>query len=202
MRVKSCRRFTVSDAMVLVAATALALVGVRYYWPSWPPELGFRGAYRHTAKIIIYTNLMTIIKYNLYILSCPAAAWTSACLALCLRRPRPTLRHLTRQPGAVACAAAVVVLAIRLINFGSVVSILAVDGAYPWSGLSLLDMYIFDLQKIPSEIGSAVAAAWVVQAVGGRWRPEPGWIDRMGRVLGVFWVGTIPFAWFSIHLGG
>lgn len=36
--------------------------------------------------------------------------------------------------------------------------------------------------------GAAVIAAWVLLALSGRRRPEPGWIDPLGRTLGVMWV--------------
>jgi hypothetical protein len=33
-----------------------------------------------------------------------------------------------------------------------------------------------------------IFSAWFVLAVSGRWRPEPSWIDRSGRVLAVAWI--------------
>lgn len=38
------------------------------------------------------------------------------------------------------------------------------------------------------QVGLSVAVAWTVQVVIGSWRPEPDWIDRVGRVLGCLWV--------------
>ncbi len=38
--------------------------------------------------------------------------------------------------------------------------------------------------------GWGVAAAWIALAFNGRWRPERSWIDRLGRGLGVFWLGS------------
>jgi hypothetical protein len=101
----------------------------------------------------------------------------------------------------VAFMAAAIVLAIRLMNFGSVLSVLVIDGTYFWLGQIALDLDPESWRAIPSEIGCAVAAAWIVQATGGRWRSEPSWIDRMGRILGIYWIATIPFAWFSVHIG-
>jgi hypothetical protein len=47
-----------------------------------------------------------------------------------------------------------------------------------------------------SDAGGAVALAWLVAGAGGRWRPEPSWVDRAGRLLGVAWLiltlGTAP----------
>jgi hypothetical protein len=39
------------------------------------------------------------------------------------------------------------------------------------------------------ETGLAVAAAWMALLLTGRWRAEPSWIDRAGRILGVLWIG-------------
>jgi hypothetical protein len=33
-----------------------------------------------------------------------------------------------------------------------------------------------------------IISAWFVLAVSGRWRPEPSWIDRSGRVLAIAWI--------------
>jgi len=37
-------------------------------------------------------------------------------------------------------------------------------------------------------VAAAVAGAWLVLILAGRWRPGPSWIDRSGRVMGVLWV--------------
>jgi hypothetical protein len=39
-----------------------------------------------------------------------------------------------------------------------------------------------------SYTGWAVCAAWTVLWLAGVWRAERSWIDRTGRVLGVYWV--------------
>jgi hypothetical protein len=36
--------------------------------------------------------------------------------------------------------------------------------------------------------GFAVAICWATLALGGRWRAEPSWIDRLGRIVGVAWM--------------
>jgi len=41
---------------------------------------------------------------------------------------------------------------------------------------------------------SAVGSAWLILFVGGRWRAEPGWIDRFGRLLGAVWLVPIPLS--------
>jgi hypothetical protein len=38
------------------------------------------------------------------------------------------------------------------------------------------------------DTGLAIAALWVVLALGSRWRTSPEWIDRLGRLIGAGWV--------------
>ena len=196
---KSSRKFTVLDAMILVAATAAALALMRSQWPT---DLGIQDAYTDSTHALRLSNLLMVIRRHVYFASYMIAMWTLSCLILRLRQPRPALRLLTREPGMVACVAAMIVLAIRVINLGSVISVLAIDGVYSGAGLTVLDLCPDALISIPSEIGCAVTAAWIIQAISGRWRREPNWIDRVGRSMGAFWIATIPFSWFSVHWSG
>jgi hypothetical protein len=41
----------------------------------------------------------------------------------------------------------------------------------------------------PLPLAAAVAGTWLVLAFDRRWRPEPSWIDRMARCVGVYWLG-------------
>jgi hypothetical protein len=120
-------------------------------------------------------------------------------LAMRLRRPRPNLRSLSRQPGAVACAAAAAAMAAG----GIIVLTLMLcldeqnyvqdhpEAEYPWL-------------IVHSRISMAVPAAWFILAWSGRWRSEPSWIDRTGRVLGAYWIGLLIYHCYllSIHESG
>lgn len=98
--------------------------------------------------------------------------WSAATLAIRLRPPRPSLRRVFRQPGAASLVMALVVF-------------------FLWSNLILL-LYLksgaFDLAFATVPTGSAVVASWAVQWLSGAFRPEPGVIDRLGRLLGLAWV--------------
>ena len=41
--------------------------------------------------------------------------------------------------------------------------------------------------------GLAVTVAWTGLALSGRWQPEPNWLDRAGRLIGLAWVGLMIF---------
>jgi hypothetical protein len=60
--------------------------------------------------------------------------------------------------------------------------------AFSFSWISIVLTYHID------ECGFSVAVAWLTLTLGGRWRPEPSWIDRMGRVLGFYFIAIIPLA--------
>jgi hypothetical protein len=89
-------------------------------------------------------------------------------LVLRLKRPRPALRELLRQPGMVASLAIV---------FGSV-----------WVA-PYLDYFFFFFKShmlltTPTGVGGTVVVTWAILASGRRWQSEPGWIDRLGQSLG------------------
>jgi len=189
------RKFGLLDAMVLVLATATALAATRHWWPDYFDDFRPGGeAYKEN-----FVNLMYRVRYLLYSIAYFSASWTLACLVVRLRKPRPTVRLLTRQPGMVACSTAAIILSLRLVNLviTLIVHVLCVPADPVRGWLSWWFEDAGELPLIPSEMGCGVAAAWIIQAVGGRWRAEPSWIDRMGRILGMFWIGTVPFAWFS-----
>jgi hypothetical protein len=48
--------------------------------------------------------------------------------------------------------------------------------------------------------GLAVAGAWLLLALTGSWVTEPTWIDRWGRVLGVYWLFGIPLQLLSLFV--
>ena len=84
-----------------------------------------------------------------------------------------------RQPGFIATISTFIVLVLGVMPIaGSMVVMKWRD----WGeNLALL---------VQLAVGPAVAAAWMVQALAGRWRPERSWVDRLGRVLGAYWIAA------------
>jgi hypothetical protein len=109
-------------------------------------------------------------------------------LAMRLRRPRPNLRSLSRQPGAVACAAAAAAMAA-----GGIVVLSLLRPVDDWYFLQDHPEAEHPWQIVVSRVSMAVPAAWFILAWSGRWRSEPSWIDRMGRVLGAYWIGLLTY---------
>lgn len=117
-------------------------------------------------------------------------------LAMRLRRPRPNLRSLSRQPGAVACAAAAAATAA-----GGIIVLTMLLRGDDWRFLQDHPEASHPWQIVQSPVSIAVPSAWFMLAWSGRWRSEPTWIDRMGRVLGAYWIGLLTYHCYllSIH---
>jgi hypothetical protein len=201
------RRCTVLDVMVLVAATAIGLALVR--------------SYSLQAMSMDFTPIPSVPRLMLTIWACILAAfplpvlWSIALFALGLRPPRASLHRLVRQPGFVAAGAVTLVAAIRLAGF---LMLIARSLGNRSSTLGFFDGFILrDLFRGPVPVSAiydsayfaatafgtstAVAAAWLLLAVSGRWRSQPDWLDRLGRGLGIFWIATIPFTcWWDYHV--
>jgi hypothetical protein len=143
------RRFTLVDAMALLAATAVGLAlartagvyGTATYTNTfeWFPNLpGFvaevvtdsAGKAAGPTPLTLAERLELLIDQQSISPPFVVAAglpclvcWTATVLLLRLRAPRPRFRRLARQPGFVACFAAGVVLAVRAV--GALLSALA-----------------------------------------------------------------------------
>jgi hypothetical protein len=128
---------------------------------------------------------------------------TVAVVVLRFRRPRLTLRHLFRQPGAAGCAAASVVLMVELANgltnvldrFDLYRSIIKCQShvlswtfqfpRFPISGAA--GRLVCSLGERP---GLAVAGAYLALAVSGLWRRGSGSIENLSKVLAAFWLAA------------
>ncbi len=176
-----CRRFNIGDGMIATAAIAgvLAMGGdfLRtiprqvqvwwYYLSAWfgwwsPMRLGQMS--RRQLLIELTTNVLIFASNVLFAALLPA---TVATLAIRLRRPRPRFGVLVRQPGTSACIAAVVAL------------IVGIDVAFVSNWVVPLNLAV---------VGLAVAVTGLVLAMTGLRKPERGWIDRSGRLVGVGWI--------------
>lgn len=164
-----CRPFTVLDAMVLVAATAVGLAGCLHLY-------GLR-----------LPGCPSVLARELPMLT----SWTVALVGLRLRKPRPERRLMLSQPGAAACATVLLFLALTpvvgVLSWGIKALLSAYTPLQPrgwvWSGTLIL--------LGSGTCGAVVAGAWLVLAVSGLRRPEPGWLDRLGRIAGVCWVAHL-----------
>ncbi len=178
------RRFVLIDGMILVAATAVGFALLRVYQGSIAVDMDKSLLWQHH-----YWGRVDAAQPLLW-------SWTMAAVVLRLRRPRPEIRRLLRQPGAVACWVG------ALITVGMGALTLAVDViVHRIAGVdrelnrpAIKDFFLFS----PWVIGAAVASAWMILWLDRRWRAEPSWVDRLGRVLGVLWI-ALAVATYSLR---
>ncbi len=177
-----CRKFALADAMILVAGTTLPLASgsllgntIVLLFDSFPRVCVQAASHRNYA-FEQWPVFWAVVRFPLIQClwrACKVAqiylyAMTLIFFVLRLKRPRPAMRKLLRQPGTVACLAIV---------FGLV----CVSG--------YLDYFFFyfksHMHLTPFVgVGGTVAVAWVILSLSGTRQPEAGWIDRIGRFLG------------------
>ncbi len=181
-RSKPSRRFTVLDEMILVVLFAAGIVVTGAFWESDLRQFtSFRPAQLWGWEVLDWAPFFLLGLFPRYI-----ALAMPALFVMRLRRPRPSLRKLSRQPGCVACAAG--------------------SAALLAGGLLVLSWTLFredprmrleapSWPAVESYVAAAVLAAWAALLLGGRWRSEPTWIDRAGRVCGTYWVFVTLYRW-------
>jgi hypothetical protein len=188
------RRITLFDLMVLTAATALGLSLTQFGWLRKAA-----GAWIFAAPVVksggsgyaSKTWMLPIAERVVPLLPC-MAAWTAAFLVTRLRGPRPRRRRLVLQPGLVAAVAALSTLAFEsALLIGSA----SFDGRFRWAGPDRISDFVANaIVLLAHHAGWAVAVSWLTLGLIGHWRPEPSWVDRWGRLLGVTWIVIGPMA--------
>ena len=169
---ESPRNFTLFDAIVSVAAMGLALAFARthltYLWanlraiPIREPA-GWAGVWSY---LRIRTDVTrSIVMFTFTSLECFLLGGTPAFLIMRLRKPRPSLRRLVKQPGMVACEVWLL-------------------GMFLGICLTLVEDYRYLAPVAVISTACAIPVAWAILALRGRWEAEPSWIDRLGRGLG------------------
>lgn len=157
------RRFTIADIMIFVAAAAVGLMvqrSVRSELDSVSPRpLPFAAIQRWSTEA---TPLL---------MACSIAVLVSRALP-----PRPRSRLLFRQPGTIACLAAVT----RVVSneLFLLIKIMPIKHSITITNHVYIILYC----------GHSVALAWGVMALVGAWKPEASWIDRAGRCLGIIYI--------------
>jgi hypothetical protein len=186
------RKFGVYDAMLSIGGIALLLASgqhqflrllqqftglcntiAAYYGfipagPYGPPQFLMESMANYWSSVLWYS----VQASELLIL-----VMTPVFLLMRVRRPRPPIRALLRQPGTIAG------LAVTL-------GLIWVTG---WLHRLFFGRLI-DGTVTPIAVGGTVALAWAGLALGRRWEAEPSWVDRMGRLLGAMAIAVAMIA--------
>jgi hypothetical protein len=175
--VSPLRRFKLGDAMILVAGLAVALamsLSSLTHLPSrlreWTRALAsltgwsdwaFSNFSRSDLARLLVNQSFLVIEPLITVF----AVLTLVVPILRLRRPIPPLRQLLRQSGFVGCTAIVLFT------------------------LLTVDLWFLARVDIPPWLNlvAVVLLVWVILALP-PWKAERGWNDRLGRLVGGFWV--------------
>jgi hypothetical protein len=178
----AARRLNVGDALILVAALGLGISGIRERIQTFSQRaVAWRQEYTRfrndlaSVPAISQDEADFAFRSLVVQVSDECQAWflsmlvglTPAQILMRLRRPRPEWRSLLRQPGFMACSAALIGY---LIDQGWDRSIQLGFARFPfWTSLAPL-------------------IVWAILLLLRRCRAEKSWIDRLGRVLGACWI--------------
>ena len=166
------RRVSIADVMLIVPAVAVATMLLRAYMPGFSRQLSFIPT--------IAPDPYGLWRAHYWLHgpgSCVVVPWMAATIAIRLRRPRPRLIRF--QPGFVACVAVMVAL---LPGWAWYMTIRHRPGFQKSEGFEQAWAVTTHWTE------TAVLGAWLALILARKWRPEPSWIDRMGRVLGLYWI--------------
>jgi hypothetical protein len=166
------RRLTLADLMLLVAATAPGLAVVRF-----ANTLGLydERIMRTTGKVRLALEAISVFVTPVIV------PWTLMVLILSLRKPRPPLRRVAGRPGFVACACVALTL---LLQAPDLVIRACLIETFPEVGTQ----YGRAVATITLFSGVTILGAWMALALAGRWRPGRSWLDRLGCILGCYYI--------------
>lgn len=181
------RRFTSLDGMALVAAVAAGFALLRITWSGFWPTNGYSwpsAGVPATARAYIDAATRQALGAGPPMAIC----LTFGYFAVRLRGARPPLRRLARQPGTVACLAAIPCLVMLSAAY-------VVVNAIPGRILA----FWYAILVLTYLIGPAVAGAWFTLGVSGRLQAPRDWIEGLGAAIGGCWIVLTLLALYSLR---
>ena len=167
------RRFTLADAMLLVAATAPGLIMLRTaaglgLFTTDPKSRPGREFIEHLAIAG----------------GCILVPMALVVLALSLLARRTETRDVAQGPGFTACVVLVVASVLPIAYF--VVRVAKADALNRNIEISLNFNNSFGRLELYG--GPMIAGAWLALALSGGWRPGKTWLDRLGCLVGACYI--------------
>jgi hypothetical protein len=187
------RRFNLGDAMILVPTLAVSIILLNSTdWFARMPntaaiaceealELCHLRPWRdpRPRSVVLKGFGFRMASEFSYLTSCLLLPLIPCLLVLRLRRPRPPLWQVIRQPGFGVCATLILG------------TLLVVDLHY---------LFRLDLGPTALFLTSSLIMLWIVLSLP-PWRPETSWVDRAGRTAGVGWIVTSSFVYLLFLIG-
>ena len=172
----SGRRFLLLDAMALILVSAVMLSARGLFLWSWSagcPDLSYGDR-----DVTRYSAGLALVGLSFVLLS----------LVLARASDRRRLRQCA--PGLVVYLVVVVTFGWMLIEYAMrwlvMVGLWKTVDPSPFHPLAAALIFIVPQLAMPMSLG--VAIGWVTLAIVDRWRPDRGWDDRLGRLVGCLWL--------------
>jgi hypothetical protein len=176
------RRLRLVDAIVLIAVEALALAMTRSYLRCFSALNHLVSTEPSNVRVMGTREWMYACVPHLVVLS--AALWPLRIIGHVSR-----FRRIARLPGLTVSYAAWVGMVFAFVRSVFDLRIWLRNTYFPGVGvLSMGDIFVLRVVAMKDFIGSAVAVTWLLLWLGGGWHAESTWLDRLGRLLAVFWV--------------
>jgi len=169
-------RFRLSDLMVLITSIGVGVALIMSFLSDTRALPGEDRLLGWSQFEWLFASVLMLMALTLGL----ALTWIGR-----LRRP---VRLFSQTPGAIACLlASVVIVSVAYhlaVNYAT--ERVAADFQNVFWRIGYWNAIIGDP---PAAIGLLILAVWNLLVMSGSWRPEPTWIDRSCRVLGVCWIG-------------
>jgi hypothetical protein len=178
---------TLAHAMLLIAAMAFPCLVVHAYLGQISPgELWVKVTTAPAGGWTARNVLHSLAEFQAIVGAPFLAAWSVALTLIVLFMPGTSRRRVRGGPGVMSCFLA----AITFILGGLALALFPLVT----TGLGGIEQVIeVGLYVLPGIVGLAVVSCWITMALLGQWRPEPSWVDRLGRLLGAAWMTSLPF---------
>jgi hypothetical protein len=195
------RRLTMRDMLVLIVATAIGLAWMRAASDYHEHFEVYDDVHDHAGSDSpLFVGALNPIMWCARRAYPLFAMLALGVLFLRFAGPRVRLIRITRQPGTVACAAAVVAVAFQSSIYRLVYCAAVLDERKA-GRRGVIDFDPLELMLSTSDLACAgVAFTWLLLWISGRWRNESDWIDRLGMVLGFYWLTTASLSWLVCWL--
>ena len=189
------RKVGIADGMILVAGIAAGLGLIRLVSPGITPEVVWGILARPSQGWSFWYAVEIVVELGTLFGIPLLVSWTPACLLIQLLKPRPRWHRLRRRPGFVVCLLPSLVGAIAVVLTAACVWLLI------WTpGGASQDPYGRILLVVSTLSGSLVLSSWATMKLCGVWHARPTWVDRLGRMTGVAWVGLGMMSYFYFAL--
>lgn len=168
-------RWGLRDMAIVVAGLAACMALARAYYLE---AISIRYVETPMIRGLTYRQWVVWVDVTL----APIAAML---VVLRLTRPGASWRRATREPGFVAALAACLLWIIAIVQLLIGLALPEFPGLRRSNDPNWLSSIGF---AMICTVGPVILVLWLIQAIGGRWRPRPDFIDRAGRALGICWI--------------